>query len=121
MGELEQLARQRIRKWRDQNKVSQERLGQVTGTHQTTVGKWEKGDLSIDIDTLDRWARFFGRTLFDLVAHQDSAGEPSEVVAAFNALPTDDLRASFLNVMKEAAPDRRTGATKRPKRGARHE
>lgn len=118
MGELENLARQRIAKWRKQHKVSQDRLGQLTGVHQTTVGKWEKGELSVDIDTLDKWARFFGRTLFDLVAHDDvSSSGPLDVVAAFNALPTDDLRARMLDLMRSMKIER--GGQTTPSRGSK--
>lgn len=95
MGRLEALARERIIKLRKQHQVSQERLGQAAdpALHQTTVGKWEKGDLSVSVDTLDQWARFFGRTLFDLVAHDDISGSMlPDVVAAFNALPDTAVR-----------------------------
>lgn len=117
MGDLENLARQRIAKWRKQHHVSQERLAQVTQHHQTTVGKWEKGDLSVDIDTIAAWARHFGRTLFDVIAHEDAASAPAEIVAAFNALPTDDLREKVLALMRSLAPP---GVARAPQNGPSH-
>jgi len=115
MGRLENLARERIVRWRKQNGVSQERLGEITGTHQTTVGKWEKGDGSVDIDTLAAWARFFGHTLLDLVAHEDMSHSPdADFVAAYNALPSDEARKAILGVM-QTYPDKRNA----PKRGAK--
>jgi transcriptional regulator with XRE-family HTH domain len=100
MGEIEDLARRRIAKWRHQYGISQERLGEVAEPpmHQTTVGAWLNGEATVTVDTLQKWARLFGRTLFDLVAHDD-VGKPADVVAAFNALPTDDLREKMLATM----------------------
>lgn len=124
MGKLENLARERIVRWRKQHNVSQARLGQVTGLHQTTVGKWEKGDLSTDIDTLAAWARFLGHTLLDLVAHEDFSNSPdADFVGAYNGLPNDEARAAVLKVMKafpgrvEKATDARSGRKRESKRG----
>lgn len=103
MGRLESLARERIVRWRKQHRVSQERLGQVVKPvlHQTTVGKWERGEASVGIDTLDAWARFFGRTLFDLIAQDDNPPAPADVVAAFNAIKDDEVREGLLDLMKK--------------------
>lgn len=110
MGKLESLARERIIRWRKENGISQERLGQITGTHQTTVGKWEKGGASMDIDTLSAWARFFGRTLFDLVAQEDLSDAPdTEFLSAYNSA-SDELKASILGVLKSVRrPDTASG------------
>lgn len=120
MGKLENLARERIIRWRKQHRVSQERLGQVTGTHQTTVGKWEKGDASVDIDTLSSWARFFGHTLFDLVAHEDLSESPdADFVAAYNAV-SDDAKAAILGLLKTfPGRERGNGGRSEPKRGGK--
>lgn len=116
MGKLENLARERIVRWRKQHGVSQARLGQVTGTHQTTVGKWEKGDGSVDIDTLSAWAGFLGRTLFDLVTHDDVSHAPSaDFIGAYNGLPTDEARDAVLRLMR-TYPARVGGNDARPAR-----
>lgn len=118
MGRLENLARERIVRWRKQNGVSQDRLGQVTGTHQTTVGKWEKGDASMDVDTLTAWAAFFGRTLFDLIAHDDlTEMSTPDFVAAYNALPNDDARAAVVKLMQTFPSVRLPAGTRGRKRG----
>ena len=119
MGQLENLARERIIRWRKENGVSQERLGQITGTHQTTVGKWEKGVGTMDIDTLASWARFFGRTLFDLIAHEDAAHIPhAELTAAYNAAPADAQKA-ILGLLKTFVPDTKHGGRSALKRGGK--
>lgn len=116
MGSLEALARTRIVRWRKQYGWSQAKLGATTGTHQTTVGKWEKGDLSVDVDTLDTWARAFGRTLFDLFAQETTdTNDHRELIAVFNALPTDALREQMLQLMRLSS----TGAGKPPSRGGK--
>lgn len=122
MGKLENLARERIIRWRKANGVSQDRLGQVTGTHQTMVGKWEKGSTSMDVDTLAAWARFLGRTLFDLVAQDDVSGSPdADFLAAYNAAPPD-MQAAILGLLKtfrshETGRDARSGSKRGGKRG----
>jgi transcriptional regulator with XRE-family HTH domain len=117
MGKLENLARERIVRWRKQHGVSQERLGKVTGAHQTTVGKWERGDASVDIDTLAAWARFFGHTLLDLIAHEDISVSPdADFVGAYNALPSDEARKAILGVMLTYPGREKRNA---PKRGAK--
>lgn len=121
MGKLENLARERIVRWRKANGVSQDRLGQVTGTHQTTVGKWEKGLLSVDIDTLAAWARFLGRTLFDAIAHDDASDGPNtDFIAAYNAAPPDAQKA-ILGLLQTFQPGPshggRTGLKRAGKRG----
>ena len=114
MGKLESIARERIVRWRKQHGVSQERLAKLADIHQTTVGKWERGDVSVDIDTLATWARHFGKTLFDLIAHDD-ASEPhdGEFVAAYNAAP-EAVKAAILNLLK-TLPKRTSGPPPGPK------
>src|SRR5690348_12724945 len=100
MGRLENIARERIVRWRKANGVSQERLAKIGSIHQTTVGKWERGDVSVDVDTLDKWARHFGKSLFDLIAHDDLTDSPdADFVAAYNAAP-DAVKTAIVNLLK---------------------
>lgn len=108
MGKLENIARERVVRWRKQHGVSQERLGLIASIHQTTVGKWERGEVSVDIDTLSSWARHFGKSLFDLVAHDDLSESPdADFVAAYNAAD-DQVKAAIVGLL--AALPKRTNA-----------
>lgn len=114
MGKLENIARERIVRWRKQHGVSQERLAGLASIHQTTVGKWERGDVSVDVDTLSTWARHFGKTLFDLVAHDDLSESPdAEFVAAYNAA-ADEVKTAIVRLLA-ALPKRTSAPTPTPK------
>ena len=122
MGKLESLARERIVRWRKQNGISQARLGQVTGTHQTSVGNWERGDVSTDIDTLAAWARFLGHTILDLIAHEDLSNSPdADFIGAYNGLPSDEARAAIVRLMQTypARVDKELDARPSRKRGGK--
>lgn len=114
MGRLENIARERVVRWRKQHGVSQERLAALAKIHQTTVGKWERGDVSVDIDTLSTWARHFGKSLFDLVAHDDLSESPdANFVAAYNAAD-DGVKAAIVALLA-SLPKRTNAPTPAPK------
>lgn len=56
-----------LRKARTRQRLTQERLAEVTGLHRTYVGSVERGERNVSIDNMERFARALGLTLEDLL------------------------------------------------------
>lgn len=61
----------RIRTFRKQRRLSQERLGAAAGLSGKFIGEVERGEKSISVDSLYRVARGLGSTLAELVGLPD--------------------------------------------------
>lgn len=58
---------QRIRQLRTDNKLSQERLSQITGFHRTYIGMVERGERNISLTNMAVFARVFKMSLSELL------------------------------------------------------
>ena len=64
---------QNIQYLRQQQGLTQEKLGEEIGVSRQTVAKWESGDSIPDIENFSSMAKLFGVTIDDLVHHDEHA------------------------------------------------
>lgn len=56
MSELSKLVGQRIRNYRTQQKLSQERLAELSGCHPTYIGQVERGEKNATLESIEKIA-----------------------------------------------------------------
>ncbi len=66
-----------IKKIREQKGLMQKEIAAVAGMHPANYNKVEKGEREPSIDALDKIAKFFGRTIDQLIHYEGNM--PSEV------------------------------------------
>lgn len=116
MGLRDDQARERIKGWFLESKMTQKKFGEKVGWTQPTMNSFLQGQHNTDLDTLARMAKVFGRTLADVVAEESV--EPDEIVTLFNAVD-DDVQQSVIVVLRASRRDSRpSGAARRKVRGA---
>lgn len=54
MSELSKLIGQRIRNYRTQQKLSQERLAELSGCHPTYIGQIERGEKNATLESIEK-------------------------------------------------------------------
>ncbi len=85
---------ERIRKLRQQQGLSQQKLGDMLGLSAVSVGKWERGQTQPDIHSLTRMADIFGTTIDDLCGHDapEAAQDPNihVMTRAFRQLTAEE-------------------------------
>lgn len=89
MGKLDNHVRNKLRILRKMSRLRQADAAKAIGWAQPTISKYEKGEHTTDLDTLDALARFYGTTLAKLLSD------------APDALPDKDfaaLRAAYLRL-----------------------
>jgi len=90
MSELSKLIGQRIRNYRTKQKLSQERLAELSGCHPTYIGQVERGEKKASIETLVCLCNAMG--VSPMVLLQDSL-DPSVVSAeGSNRLANDIIK-----------------------------
>lgn len=58
---------QRLRRLRTEQKVSQEKLGEMAGLHRTFVSMVERGERNVTLATVEKLAKALGRRMADLM------------------------------------------------------
>ena len=66
MSELSKFIGQRIRNYRTQQKLSQEKLAELSGCHPTYIGQLERGEKNATIESIERIASALGISLSKL-------------------------------------------------------
>ena len=64
----------RIRELREINNLTQADVGKILNCNQSAVGKYERGDLEINIDSLITLSKFFGVSVDYLLGLEDDFG-----------------------------------------------
>ena len=72
---------ERLRKLRQERRMSREALGKLLGVSATAVYKWETAQSEPDMDTLGRLATMFSVTLDDLCGREPPADENARELA----------------------------------------
>lgn len=77
MSELSKLIGQRIRNYRTNLRLSQERLAELSGCHPTYIGQVERGEKNATLDSIDKIASAIGIPLSQLF-EKIGSGERSD-------------------------------------------
>ena len=112
MGQLVELARQRLTRWMDANqKITQRLVGEAVRHEQSWVSNFRSGAQQADVDELDAMARVFGNTLTELL---DLRGNPKErdLLDAFYALPPEK-RDFAIEMLRQIAPPKKRGRSRK--------
>jgi transcriptional regulator with XRE-family HTH domain len=66
IGELHRRVALNLRQYRADHGLSQEKLGEITGQHRTSIGKIERAEKDIRLSTLEQLAERLGLDPVDL-------------------------------------------------------
>lgn len=75
MSEIAKFVGQRIRNYRTQQKLSQEKLAELSGCHPTYIGQLERGEKNATLESIERIALALGiplSKLFEKIDEGDS-------------------------------------------------
>ena len=119
MGRLDKLVRNRLRILRKTQRLRQADAAKAIGWAQPTISKYEKGEHTTDMDTLDTLARFYGTSLAKILSESPDAipdRDFSELRAAYLRLDAAN-RAHLLSLVKGLASlsPPRASTTPRPR------
>ena len=79
MSELSKLIGQRIRNYRTKQKLSQERLAELSGCHPNYIGQVERGEKNATLESIEKIASALGVPLSQLFEELGS-GERSDSI-----------------------------------------
>ena len=88
MSDIAKVVGQRIRNYRTQNGLSQEKLAELSGCHPTYIGQLERGEKNATLESVERIATALGVSLsklFEKLGDQDN-GEKSIPLACYEFL-----------------------------------
>lgn len=66
MSEISKLIGQRIRNYRTQQKLSQEKLAELSGCHPTYIGQLERGEKNATLESIEKIAKALNVSLSQL-------------------------------------------------------
>lgn len=77
MSEISKFIGQRIRNYRTQQKLSQEKLAELSGCHPTYIGQLERGEKNATLESIEKIASALGVPLSKLFEKlgEESSGE----------------------------------------------
>lgn len=79
MSEISKLIGQRIRNYRTQQKLSQEKLAELSGCHPTYIGQVERGEKNATLESIEKIASALNIPLAQLFEKLGD-GEPSDSI-----------------------------------------
>ena len=88
MSDIAKAVGQRIRNYRTQNGLSQEKLAELSGCHPTYIGQLERGEKNATLESIERIATALGISLsklFEKLGDQGN-GEKSTPLACYEFL-----------------------------------
>ncbi len=87
---------QRLKELRIEKKMTQAELALIIGVNQTGVGKYERGELEPNLDTLKKFADYFECSIDYLVGRSDDLGNVT-VSGTFGERLNDEEKEMLLN------------------------
>lgn len=92
MSDITKVVGQRIRNYRTQKGLSQEKLAELSGCHPTYIGQVERGEKNTTIESIEKIASALGITLeklFEKIGeNQPKAGEISYPLECYEFIST---------------------------------
>lgn len=85
MGDLDELARQRIGRWREAQNMTQADFAKRIGRNPVWVSRYLDAAYDADLDTLNKMATALGHTLYELFNVREDADERT-LIEAYRAL-----------------------------------
>ena len=79
MSEIAKVTGQRIRNYRTQKGLSQEKLAELSGCHPTYIGQLERGEKNATIESVERITAALGISLSKLFEKMDGQEEGKEI------------------------------------------
>ena len=79
-----------VRRLRHAQGLSQERFADLIGVHRTTMGRLERGDLNLTLETLERLAKGLGQRVSGLLLEAESETMSRRASADTAAKSQDD-------------------------------
>ena len=105
MSEISKLIGQRIRNYRTQQKLSQEKLAELSGCHPTYIGQVERGEKNATIETINKIASALNislGTLFEKTgADEDGADSIPLACYEFLSAKTKDEQEHLYRILLE--------------------
>ena len=95
---------QRLRELRLEKGLTQQELGEKISLTQTTIGKYERGELEPSIDILERLASFFQCSIDFLIGFSDDFGNIS-VYRTENSSALSGDEQKIIDAIRENAPN----------------
>lgn len=102
MGQRDDNARKRVTQWLAGSKMTQTALAETIGRNQAWMSRYLDAEFDTDLDTLERMAKAFGHTLFELLDTPQNQIE-FEVIERWRALRPSG-RKIVLDVLREWSP-----------------
>lgn len=78
MSDIAKIVGQRIRNYRTQNRLSQEKLAELSGCHPTYIGQLERGEKNATLESIARIAAALGISLSKLFEKLDGQNDGEE-------------------------------------------
>jgi putative transcriptional regulator len=88
-----------LRAAREAANVSQHKLARIIGVTPQAISGWESGRSNPHVDRIPKLARIFGCSVNKLLTGEDD-GAPPELLAAWDALATPEMRAYALVLLR---------------------
>lgn len=95
---------QRLRELRLFSNLTQSELAEKISTTQTTIGKYERGELQPSIDTLTKLSDLFACSIDYLIGREDDFGNVTVYTKTdkFDSLSSDEQK--IVNILRQSAP-----------------
>ena len=116
MTELKKIIAKNIKKYRQKAGLSQVALAKMMNIHSSSISNWEKGQNSIDIDTLFSFCKIVGVPIEKMVEETEPdyivkiKGEPEIelLVEKARSLPARDVKhlLAYCDYIKNYVPDK---------------
>lgn len=99
---LDDIARDRIIRWRRAARMTQKTLGDLCGRNSIWISRYENRYFNSDLDTLARMAGAFNQSIF---AALDVKADPTEqeIIEYFRAIPRPPAREMARGLLRELA------------------
>lgn len=81
MSNIAKIVGQRIRNYRTQNHLSQEKLAELSGCHTSYIGQIERGEKNATIESVEKIAKALNVSLSTLFEKLGADGEPENSIA----------------------------------------
>jgi transcriptional regulator with XRE-family HTH domain len=113
VGKLDDLARERVRRWLGPAGLTQGALGEKIGRNDSWVSRWLGNDFDADLDTMEKLAHAFDHSLFELLNQPVGTPIEREVIELFRAFTPEGRQIALGALRLMATPGGKRGRTPR--------